>query len=591
MEVTWGLVLTMLASAVVPSALALVWRRRWQQLRARTEADRVHQQQLLDGLDIGLLVFDAQDRVSAWNVDFERLYPALSRGLEVGQPFEVLLRRAIESGTVPEARGREDAWIAQRLAQHRQPREPLLRRMPDGRWRRITERYLADGRMLSYSIDVDDLVQKEQALAEAEQAARQAADRLREAIEAMPAGFELFDAEDRLVLCNARTRAEFPRIAHLIDRGITFAELVRANAAAGGLADLGIPVETLIAERQRQRAAADGKAKPVNLGHRQYHMHERRTRDGGVLTVRVDITEERAQRAALDRERERLQDAIEALPDGFALYDAEDRLVRFNQRYRALYRESAAAIQPGARFEDILRYGLAHGQYPQAAGREDAWLAERLQAHREPGPPVLTELPGNRWLRIDERRTRDGGSAGVCTDVTALVRREQALERLNRELDDANARLADLIERDPATGVGNAAALDRRLGEEFARTRRHGPPLALVRVTVGEVGDASHGERMREAAVRLAACTRRPGDLLARTGPGEFVLLLPHTGAAAFDRLCQRCRDACIDLPGPGTLQVGCATTEALPDSAAPADLLRAAESAQRAVDLPVSPR
>jgi PAS domain-containing protein/GGDEF domain-containing protein len=591
MEVTWVLVLAVLASAAIPSVLALVWRQRWMDVRARAEAEREHHRQLRDALDIGLLVVDADDRVSSWNIDYERLYPAIASGIEVGQPFASVVRRTVELGLVAEAAGREEAWIAERLAQHRQPRAPMLRRMPDGRWRRITERYLANGSMVSYSVDVDDLVHKEQALAEAERTARQAADHLRDAIEAMPAGFELFDAEDRLVLCNARTRAQFPRIAHLIDGGITFEGLVRANAAVGGLPDLTVPVDALISTRLKQRATADGTARRVDLGHRQFDMYERRTSDGGVVTVRVDITDELAQRAALDRERERLQDAIEALPDAFALFDADDRLVRFNQRYRALYRESAPSIQPGARFEDILRYGLAHGQYPQAAGREEDWVAERLHSHREPGPPLLQELPGNRWLRIDERRTRDGGVAGVRTDVTALIRREQALERLNHELDEANARLADLIERDPATGVGNATALNHRLAEEFARARRHGSPLTVVRVVVGDVDGAPHALRMREAAVRLAGCVRRPGDLLARTDTDDFVLLLPHTGAAAFDMLYRRCRDACSDLPGSGSVQIGSAATDGLPDAATPRDLLEAARATLKAVDLPVAPR
>jgi uncharacterized protein involved in exopolysaccharide biosynthesis len=62
---------------------------------------------------------------------------------------------------------------------------------------------------------------------------------------------------------------------------------------------------------------------------------------------------------------------------------------------------------------------------------------------------VLQELPGNRWLRIDERRTRDGGVAGVRADVTALVRREQTLEGLNRELDASKSRLERLLAARP----------------------------------------------------------------------------------------------------------------------------------------------
>jgi hypothetical protein len=67
--------------------------------------------------------------------------------------------------------------------------------------------------------------------------------------------------------------------------------------------------------------------------------------------------------------------AIETLPDGFVLYDADDRLVICNERYREIYAKSAPAIVEGARFEDILRYGLQHGQFADVDGREEDWLA------------------------------------------------------------------------------------------------------------------------------------------------------------------------------------------------------------------------
>ena len=99
---------------------------------------------------------------------------------------------------------------------------------------------------------------------------------------------------------------------------------------------------------------------------------------GGLVTVRLDATEAVQQREDLRAARDRaandhalLNDAIEALPDGFALYDSEDRLLLCNQPYREIYRDSAPAMIIGATFESIVRYGLERGQYPQA-GSTDA---------------------------------------------------------------------------------------------------------------------------------------------------------------------------------------------------------------------------
>lgn len=592
MDKAWTLVLVALAAAALPSWLAVRWHRRWQLERRQTRAERQQVQQVFDALDIGLLVFDAEDRVHQWNADYERLYPTLAGRIRRGLRFEDMLRGAVHDGVVPEAAGREEAWIAERVAQHRRPQGPILRRMQDGRWRRITERYLADGGMLSYSIDVTTLVEQGEALKAARAEAEASRNRLLEALEVLPAGIEWFDADDRLVLANGHSRALFPRIAELLAQHPTFEQLVRANHAAGGLPNLPEDIDTWLQHRLQQRRAGDNDLL-LNVTGRWIRLYERRTADGGIVNVRVDVTEEVTQREAAEANRQRLHEAIDALPDGFALYDADDRLILCNERYRTMYRESGPALQPGTRFEDVLRYGLAHGQYPQAAGREETWLAERLRAHREPGPPLLQELPGNRWLRIDERRTRSGGVAGVRADVTAMVRREQTLAALNHDLDQANARLADLLGQDTETGAANATALRRALDAEWARARRHGPPLAVLVVALEAAADAAaasgNGAPPAELALRqalaraLGRCARRPGDLVARVDPDGFALLLPHTGSAGLPALRQRCLEVCRSALGGHAVRVGAAASDDTPAPASAEALYAQARDAARA--------
>ena len=133
-----------------------------------------------------------------------------------------------------------------------------------------------------------------------------------------------------------------------------------------------------------------------------------------------------AQAAAAER---RLVDAIAAIPEGFALYDRDDRLIIFNDRYKEIYAASAPAITPGARFEDILRYGAERGQYAEAAGRVEAWISERLDRHRNAKGPIEQRIAGNRWLRIEERPTSEGGVVGVRVDITDIKRAQQQLEQ------------------------------------------------------------------------------------------------------------------------------------------------------------------
>ncbi|MGC2855003.1 ATP-binding protein [Novispirillum sp. DQ9] len=136
-----------------------------------------------------------------------------------------------------------------------------------------------------------------------------------------------------------------------------------------------------------------------------------------------------------------LRDAIAAMEDGFVIYDAEDRFVMANRPYVDLYPGIAHLFVPGTRFEDVLRGGLACGTFvlPQGQTPED-WLAGRLRAHREGVVGLEQQLGDGRWVAIKERRTAEGGTVGIRTDITEQKRREQTLRDAVEE-----ARLADRV--------------------------------------------------------------------------------------------------------------------------------------------------
>jgi diguanylate cyclase (GGDEF)-like protein/PAS domain S-box-containing protein len=132
----------------------------------------------------------------------------------------------------------------------------------------------------------------------------------------------------------------------------------------------------------------------------------------------------------LSEVHQRLVDALDVMPEGIAVFDADDRYVMWNRRYADIYGSNADSIFVGAHFEDVLRTALARGKILDAVGREDEWLAKRLADHRRPSNTYEQHLAGDRWVRVQERRTADGGSVGVRADITELKQREVSFRLL-----------------------------------------------------------------------------------------------------------------------------------------------------------------
>jgi PAS domain S-box-containing protein len=135
--------------------------------------------------------------------------------------------------------------------------------------------------------------------------------------------------------------------------------------------------------------------------------------------------------------RRRLTDALESISEGFFLYDENDRMVLCNSRYRELYPAMADIYEPGLDFEQMIRTVVGRSIVADAVARPEEWAEERIARHRNPSGPFLQPQSDGRWIRISERKTQDGGTVGVFTDVTELKLREQDLAQAIQAKDTA----------------------------------------------------------------------------------------------------------------------------------------------------------
>lgn len=155
------------------------------------------------------------------------------------------------------------------------------------------------------------------------------------------------------------------------------------------------------------------------------------------MIVLNDITERQHHAAALDAaasaaraERLRLETAVDMLPEAFAYFDRDRRLVLCNAPYRALYPRTAPHIVPGAHLGTLVQTALHHGELsePGREGEPHPILARFGQAHFE----NELRLPDGRWIRLIERATPDGGRVSLMIDITVLKNAE-ARARHDRE--------------------------------------------------------------------------------------------------------------------------------------------------------------
>jgi diguanylate cyclase (GGDEF)-like protein/PAS domain S-box-containing protein len=196
----------------------------------------------------------------------------------------------------------------------------------------------------------------------------------------------------------------------------------------------------------------------------------------------------------------RLLDALDVIPEGVVLFDADDRYVLWNRQYAEIYAETRHTILVGGRFEDTLRAGLALGQYPDAEGREQEWLQQRLAQHAMPQSSHEQRLPNGRWVRIEERRTADGGSIGIRIDITERKRREASF----RLLLESNPVPMWIIDRETLRFL----AVNKAAAEHYGYS-----PECFLKMSLLDVVVQEHWEHVRHAALSgapdLTGQTRR----------------------------------------------------------------------------------
>ena len=145
----------------------------------------------------------------------------------------------------------------------------------------------------------------------------------------------------------------------------------------------------------------------------------------GARGIARDVTRQRH----AESEVSRMLSVFDVVSEVLFIHDKSDRLVFANQQYKKLNAGILETLQPGTRFEDHLRAVAMNGLTPDAVGREDEWVRERLEKHQNPGQPFELYRQGGQCFLVSEKRLPDGGIATFSLDITNIKQSDKIIQQ------------------------------------------------------------------------------------------------------------------------------------------------------------------
>ncbi|CAN7630203.1 putative bifunctional diguanylate cyclase/phosphodiesterase [Mesorhizobium sp. LjRoot246] len=368
---------------------------------------------------------------------------------------------------------------------------------------------------------------------------RHVADELREqnqrfsaAVENMSHGLCMFDADERMIICNGNYINIFCLDARVIRPGIRFLDILRhsvdigiASQSADELYAIRKPYIDQAKPSTYEEKLSDGRI--ISISHRPLAL-------GGWVSIYEDITEQRRAQEDLKEQHRRFDAALANMSQGLLMYDADGRLIVRNQRILELYGVSAADLPLGMGHRELLEQLVRLGVYASIDIDSEVSKTEtRLRAGQTRSTP--SQLADGRTLMIARRPMSGGGWVATFDDVTE--------SRLAEE------RMTHLAHHDPLTGLPNRQMFRERLDQALEDATA---PLAIFSLdldrfkTVNDTWGHPAGDwLLKSVAERLQRCLRDETDIVARFGGDEFVIIeFNFKNTADAEKLAKRIVEA-----------------------------------------------
>ena len=175
-----------------------------------------------------------------------------------------------------------------------------------------------------------------------------------------------------------------------------------------------------------------------------------RTRDLESTLSDLSTAYSRLQEARDEAEvaKQNLTAAIEAVSEGFALFDDSERLVMCNSHFRALMPDIGVELVPGLSFQAMADlFASSRFLVLNPAQNKMSWRSRRIELFRKPAASFIQQFAADRWIQISNKKTHAGATVIFQTDITDTVRGER-IQR-ERQLDEQSKILQATIDHLP----------------------------------------------------------------------------------------------------------------------------------------------
>jgi diguanylate cyclase (GGDEF)-like protein len=367
-------------------------------------------------------------------------------------------------------------------------------------------------------------------------ATRRIADELREqnerfsaAVENMSHGLCMFDANERMIICNSNYVSIFRLNAEIVRPGIVFLDILQhsvdigvASQSAADLYAIRKPYIDRAKASTYEETLSDGRI--ISITHRPLA-------SGGWVSIYEDITEQRRAEQELKEQHRRFDAALANMSQGLLMYSSEGRLIVRNQRFLDLCKAKAADFALGMTHRQMLEKLVRLGIFvPMDIDLEVAKTRETLEAGQTRSS--YRELVDGRTLFVSRRPLAGGGWVATFEDVTERRRSEE--------------RMSHLAHYDTLTDLPNRSMFRERLDQALGETPD--TPLAIYSLDLDRFkavndtwGHPAGDWLLKCVADRLRHSLRSDTDMVARLGGDEFAILqFNPKGAADAEKLAKR---------------------------------------------------